>query len=67
MTPRDDTITLRGRQVRLLRGGSDTPLLYLHDTFVIGDMWGAFHERLAAHYDVLPRYIRGVTVPTWAI
>lgn len=52
MISRDDTITLHGRRVRLLRGGSGIPLLYLHDTFVVGAVWGTLHDRLAEHYEV---------------
>ncbi len=53
MTYRDETIAVRGRQVRVLRGGAGAPLLYLHDTFSVGDLWLALHENLAAHYDVI--------------
>lgn len=47
----DTTITVRNRQVRLLRGGRGQPLLYLHDTFC--PTWGPLHDHLAEHYDVL--------------
>lgn len=53
MTYCETTIDVRGRQVRLLRGGSGLPLLYLHDTFTVGDLWSRVHERLAADYDVI--------------
>jgi pimeloyl-ACP methyl ester carboxylesterase len=53
MTYHDTTIDVRGRQVRMLRGGSGPPLLYLHDTFIVENLWLPFHERLAEHYDVI--------------
>jgi pimeloyl-ACP methyl ester carboxylesterase len=53
MTFRETTIDVRGRQVRLLRGGSGIPLFYLHDTFTVGDMWNDVHIQLADYYDVI--------------
>jgi pimeloyl-ACP methyl ester carboxylesterase len=51
MTYRDDVISVRGKQVRLLRGGSGRPLLYLHDPWSY--TWQPVHDRLAARYDVV--------------
>jgi pimeloyl-ACP methyl ester carboxylesterase len=53
MTYHETTIDVRGQQVRLLSGGSGIPLLYLHDTFTVGEIWSDVHERLAADYDVI--------------
>ncbi len=53
MTYREMTIDVRGRQVRLLRSGAGIPLLYLHDTFMVGNLWSRVHEGLAADYDVI--------------
>ena len=53
MTYRDDAIEVRGRRVRLLRGGSGPQLLYLHDTFTAAAPWLPFHDRLAQDYDVI--------------
>jgi pimeloyl-ACP methyl ester carboxylesterase len=47
----DDIIAVRGRHVRLLRGGSGRPLLYLHDPWDY--TWQPVHDRLAARYDVV--------------
>ena len=51
MSYRDETLTVRDRCIRLLRGGSGQPLLYLHDTF--SSMWTPVHDCLAEHYDVV--------------
>lgn len=51
MSSQNDTISVRGRQVRLLRGGSGPPLLYLHDPWNYS--WQPVHDRLAAQYDVV--------------
>ena len=51
MSYSDTMLTIRHRQVRVLRAGSGQPLLYLHDTFC--PHWGALHDRLAEHYDVI--------------
>jgi len=53
MTYRDTTIDVRGRSVRVLRAGSGPPVLYLHDTFTVPNLWLPFHQRLAEHYDVI--------------
>jgi pimeloyl-ACP methyl ester carboxylesterase len=47
----DDIISVRGRHVRLLRGGSGRPLLYLHDPWSY--TWQSVHDRLAAQHDVV--------------
>lgn len=51
MTCRDETIALRGRQIRLLRGGKGRPLLYLHDAWL--QTWHPLHDRLAEQYEVI--------------
>lgn len=51
MSHRDDILEVRDRHIRLLRGGTGQPLLFLHDTF--SEPWGAVHDRLAQHYDVI--------------
>lgn len=51
MSSTEDTITVRGKHIRLLRGGSGQPLLFLHDTF--GITWGALHDTLATQYEVI--------------
>jgi pimeloyl-ACP methyl ester carboxylesterase len=51
MPYQEETITVRGRQIRLWRGGTGQPLLYLHDTFCL--TWLPVHDRLAAHYEVI--------------
>lgn len=53
MNSREQTLTVRGRNVRLLRGGHGRPLLYLHDTFIVGDVWLPLHQHLAADYEVI--------------
>jgi pimeloyl-ACP methyl ester carboxylesterase len=51
MTYRDDTITVRGREIRLLRCGTGPALLYLHDTFC--PTWQPVHDQLAEHCEVI--------------
>lgn len=51
MNYRDETLTVRDRRIRLLRGGTGQPLLYLHDTF--NATWTPVHDTLAKHYDVV--------------
>jgi len=51
MTYQDQIISVRGRQVRLLRGGKGQPLLYFHDAWSY--MWQPIHDHLAARYDVV--------------
>lgn len=54
MRYREETIDVRGRQIRMLRGGEGPPLLYLHDTFTAAaDLWLPLHDRLGAQYEVL--------------
>src|SRR5262249_13794224 len=49
-TRKEETITVRGRKVRLYRGGDGPPLLFLHDTFC--PLWLPIHQILAEHYEV---------------
>jgi pimeloyl-ACP methyl ester carboxylesterase len=51
MSFRDEMIAVRGREVRLFRGGRGKPLLYLHDPWTYG--WRPIHDRLAERYDVV--------------
>lgn len=51
MTYREELISVRDKQVRLLRGGMGQPLLYLHDAWSY--TWMPVHDRLAARYDVV--------------
>jgi pimeloyl-ACP methyl ester carboxylesterase len=48
---RDETISVRGREIRLFRGGHGQPLLYLHDAWTY--RWLPIHDRLAERYDVV--------------
>jgi pimeloyl-ACP methyl ester carboxylesterase len=50
MTCKEETVTVRGRNVRLYRGGEGPPLLFLHDPFC--PSWLPLHETLAAHHEV---------------
>jgi pimeloyl-ACP methyl ester carboxylesterase len=43
-------VTVRGRNVRLYRGGAGAPLLFLHDEFC--PAWLTIHDRLAARFEV---------------
>lgn len=47
---REEIISVRGRKVRLFRGGTGAPLLFLHDTF--RPTWLPIHEHLAANHEV---------------
>jgi pimeloyl-ACP methyl ester carboxylesterase len=47
---REETISVRGRKVRLYHGGAGPCLLFLHDSFCPG--WLPLHDRLAANYQV---------------
>jgi pimeloyl-ACP methyl ester carboxylesterase len=47
---KEDTATVRGRNVRLYRGGTGPQLLFLHDPFC--PLWLPLHEKLAAHHEV---------------
>lgn len=61
-----DTLTIRGKKIQLLRGGSGAPLLYLHG--LVADLYSlptnagfsTFHEALAASFSLcapaLPGY-----------
>jgi len=57
MTCKEETVKIRGRNVRLYRGGAGPSLLFLHDAFC--PSWLPLHELLAAHFEVLVcRFIR---------
>src|SRR5215467_3188203 len=47
---KEETVNIRGRSVRLFRGGSGAPLLFLHDSFWLS--WMPIHEQLSDHYEV---------------
>jgi pimeloyl-ACP methyl ester carboxylesterase len=47
---KEQIIDVRGRKIRLLRGGAGKPLLFLHDTFC--PCWLPIHESLSAHFEV---------------
>jgi pimeloyl-ACP methyl ester carboxylesterase len=51
MTGTDDVLSMRGREIRLLRGGNGHPLLFLHDPWTYG--WLPIHDRLSAQYHVV--------------
>jgi len=51
MTLRDDTMAVRGREIRFWRGGAGHSLLFLHDAWAY--RWLPIHDRLATHYDVV--------------
>jgi pimeloyl-ACP methyl ester carboxylesterase len=51
MTFREETIAVRGREIRLFRRGTGQPLLYLHDAWAY--RWSSIHDRLAERYDVV--------------
>jgi pimeloyl-ACP methyl ester carboxylesterase len=51
MTYRNETISVRGRDIRLWRGGTGQPLLYLHDPWTY--RWLPIHDRLAERYDIV--------------
>jgi pimeloyl-ACP methyl ester carboxylesterase len=49
-THKEEIIKVRGRNVRLYRGGKGPPLLFLHDTFC--PSWLPMQQILAEHYEV---------------
>jgi pimeloyl-ACP methyl ester carboxylesterase len=51
MTFRSDTMTVRGRDIQIWRGGAGHPLLFLHDPWTYH--WLPIHDRLTARYDVV--------------
>ena len=50
MAYKEETVTVRGRNTRLYRGGEGPPLLFLHDPFC--PAWLPVHEKLAASHEV---------------
>lgn len=52
MTPVEQMLELRGTRIRVLRGGSGSPLLFLHGASGhVG--WLPFLDRLSRHFDVI--------------
>jgi pimeloyl-ACP methyl ester carboxylesterase len=49
-TYKEDRIIVRGRNVKLLRGGEGAPLIFLHDAFC--PAWLPLHDRLASECEV---------------
>jgi len=47
----EQTITVRGRKLKLFRGGAGAPLLFLHDEFC--PAWLPIHDMLAAQFEVI--------------
>ena len=47
---KEQTLTVRGRNVKLLRGGDGAPLIFLHDAFC--SSWLPLHDKLAAEFEV---------------
>jgi len=47
----EETVTVRGRKIKLFRGGAGPQLLFLHDSFC--PVWLPIHDMLAAKFDVL--------------
>jgi len=47
---KEETIKIRGRSVRLSRGGGGAPLLFLHDSFCLS--WLPIHQQLSDYYEV---------------
>jgi len=48
---KEETISVRGRKIKLFRGGAGAPLLFLHDEFC--PAWLPIHDMLAAQFEVL--------------
>ena len=51
ITGKEETVTVRGRKIKLIRGGAGAPLLFLHDEFC--PAWLPIHDMLAAQFEVL--------------
>jgi pimeloyl-ACP methyl ester carboxylesterase len=67
MPPRESTLSLRDCRIRLLRGGSGAPLLYLHGEHDAGD-WPEMLQHLAETHDVIaPDHpgFGGSDLPDW--
>ena len=47
---KEEIITVRGRNVKVFRGGEGPPLVFLHDAFC--PAWLPLHDRLASEYEV---------------
>jgi pimeloyl-ACP methyl ester carboxylesterase len=47
---KEETVKVRGRSTRILRGGDGLPLVFLHDAFC--PPWLSLHERLAAEFEI---------------
>jgi pimeloyl-ACP methyl ester carboxylesterase len=51
MTVDDETISVHGRDIHLLHGGTGQPLLFFHDSWTY--CWLPIHDRLATQYHVV--------------
>ena len=47
----EEIVSVRGRKIKLFRGGAGAPLLFLHDSFC--PAWLPIHDMLAAQFDVI--------------
>ena len=47
---KEEIVQVRGRKVKLLRGGAGPQLLFLHDSFC--PVWLPLHDRLAARFEI---------------
>ena len=67
MDVRESSETINGCRIRLMRGGSGPPLLFLHDASGAGN-WAPFMAALARHHDVIvPEHpgFGGSDTPAW--
>jgi pimeloyl-ACP methyl ester carboxylesterase len=48
---KEQTVSLRGRKIKLWRGGSGPQVLFLHDSFC--PAWLPLHDKLAADFEVI--------------
>ena len=46
----EQIIKVRGRNVKLLRGGAGAPVIFLHDAFC--PAWLPLHDRLASEFEI---------------
>lgn len=67
MTHREETVTINGCAIRLMRGGKGPRLLFLHGASGAGP-WAPFMERLAGRFDlIVPEHpgFGGSETPDW--